>query len=315
MRRRRDVPREEGGHRRLRVLQRHRRRTHRAATRATRPSRPSQRGQAPRLAARGARGAPARAARGEQASRQRRADARRSCRPTPRRRTTGRSTSSRWPRTHCAIRCRRSAWRRRRSSIRGRRRRARRAARRDPAPERAHGAPDRRPARRLARRRRRVPPAVQHLELGGILDDAIDGCRHAIDKKRQRLRVELAPGTATVHGDPQRLTQVFSNLLNNASRRSPPGGDILLAMALGADQVGGQGRRPRRRHRAGSAAAHLRPVRARHQRAGRRVGARHRPGGRARARQGARRTVAASSAAKDLGSEFIVRLPRAAQAA
>ena len=33
------------------------------------------------------------------------------------------------------------------------------------------------------------------------------------------------PGRRVVHGDPQRLTQVFSNLLNNASRRSPPGGD------------------------------------------------------------------------------------------
>ena len=41
-----------------------------------------------------------------------------------------------------------------------------------------------------------------------------------------------------MHGDPQRLTQVFSNLLNNASRRSPPDGDILLAMAaVDADQV------------------------------------------------------------------------------
>ena len=41
----------------------------------------------------------------------------------------------------------------------------------------------------------------------------------------------------SVHGDPQRLTQVFSNLLNNASRRTPAGGDILLAMAAGDDQV------------------------------------------------------------------------------
>jgi diguanylate cyclase (GGDEF)-like protein len=43
---------------------------------------------------------------------------RRSCRPTPRTRTGGRSTSSPWPRMRCATRSRRSGWRRRRSSIR-----------------------------------------------------------------------------------------------------------------------------------------------------------------------------------------------------
>jgi signal transduction histidine kinase len=75
------------------------------------------------------------------------------------------------------------------------------------------------------------------LDLGLILAEAVDACRHAIDTKRQCLRVELAPGMTLVHGDPQRLTQVFSNLLNNASRRTPAGGDILLAMAAGDDQV------------------------------------------------------------------------------
>jgi len=75
------------------------------------------------------------------------------------------------------------------------------------------------------------------LDLGMIIAEAVDACRHAIDTKRQRLRIELAPGMTGVNGDPQRLTQVFSNLLNNASRRTPAGGDILLAMAAGDDQV------------------------------------------------------------------------------
>ena len=75
------------------------------------------------------------------------------------------------------------------------------------------------------------------LDLRVIVADAVDACRHAIDAKRQRLRLELEPGPAPVHGDPQRLTQVFSNLLNNASRRAPPGGDIVLAMVAGDDQL------------------------------------------------------------------------------
>ena len=73
------------------------------------------------------------------------------------------------------------------------------------------------------------------LDLGTIVGDAVEACRHAIDRKQQRLRVELAPGTATVHGDPQRLTQVVSNLLNNASRRAPPDGEITVSMRTTAD--------------------------------------------------------------------------------
>jgi signal transduction histidine kinase len=75
------------------------------------------------------------------------------------------------------------------------------------------------------------------LDLGLIVAEAVDACRHAIDAKRQRLRVDLAPGPTTVQGDPQRLTQVFSNLLSNASRRTPPGGDIVLTMVAAGDQL------------------------------------------------------------------------------
>ena len=72
---------------------------------------------------------------------------------------------------------------------------ARQPARGDPSPSRAHGAPDRRPARRLAHRRRRVPPPARARSTSApILAEAVDACRHAIDAKRQRLRIELLPG-------------------------------------------------------------------------------------------------------------------------
>ena len=75
------------------------------------------------------------------------------------------------------------------------------------------------------------------LDLRIILTEAADACRHAIDAKRQRLRVELAPGPALVQGDAQRLTQVFSNLLNNASRRAPVGGDLVLTMTAPENEL------------------------------------------------------------------------------
>jgi diguanylate cyclase (GGDEF)-like protein len=153
------------------------------------------------------------------------------------------------------------------------------------------------------------------LELGGILGEAVDACRHAIDKKQQRLRSELTAAPATVHGDPQRLTQVFSNLLNNASRRSRHGADILLAMTIGADQVvvtvadHGVGIAP-------EALPHIFDLFAvdtnvPYDESGLGIGLAV-VQELVRAHGG---TVAATSAGKDLGSEFIVRLPLAGAAA
>ena len=42
------------------------------------------------------------------------------------------------------------------------------------------------------------------------------------------IRTELAPGISTVHADPDRLKQVFVNLISNALRYTPHGGEILL---------------------------------------------------------------------------------------
>lgn len=76
------------------------------------------------------------------------------------------------------------------------------------------------------------------LRLDAIVAAALDACRHAVDAKQQQLRLALPHEPAEVHGDPQRLTQVFSNLLNNASRRACVGGAIGLTLEVdGNDAV------------------------------------------------------------------------------
>ena len=75
------------------------------------------------------------------------------------------------------------------------------------------------------------------IELRSIVALSIDACKHAIDSKQLRLRLDLPPEATHVHGDPLRLTQVFSNLLNNAARRSAEGGEVSLAMQGDGDEV------------------------------------------------------------------------------
>jgi diguanylate cyclase len=68
--------------------------------------------------------------------------------------------------------------------------------------------------------------------MGDILDRAVETCRPAMDERAQHLKVQLPPGPLRVHGDPLRLVQIFSILLDNASRYTPKGGEITLAAVV-----------------------------------------------------------------------------------
>jgi len=53
-----------------------------------------------------------------------------------------------------------------------------------------------------------------------------------------RLRTELDPGTPIVYADPDRLKQVFVNLISNAMRYTPRNGEILIGVTTASDQPG-----------------------------------------------------------------------------
>jgi len=74
--------------------------------------------------------------------------------------------------------------------------------------------------------------------LDEIIQNAADANRPVIDQSRLKLVIKLPAQPILLYADPNRLTQVFSNLLNNAAKFTPSEGRIeLSAEAMGSEVV------------------------------------------------------------------------------
>ncbi len=69
---------------------------------------------------------------------------------------------------------------------------------------------------------------MQRLDLRTALDQAVETCKPLIDRQDHTLVVDLPDGPVMVEGDPMRLTQVFTNLLNNSAKYTDRGGAIAV---------------------------------------------------------------------------------------
>ena len=66
------------------------------------------------------------------------------------------------------------------------------------------------------------------LDIRHIVTDAVEQVMPLVLARHQRLSLQLSPESLTVLGDHKRLVQIVSNLLNNAAKYTPEGGNILL---------------------------------------------------------------------------------------
>jgi signal transduction histidine kinase/CheY-like chemotaxis protein len=73
------------------------------------------------------------------------------------------------------------------------------------------------------------------VELSGVMKSAVDTVRPLLAAKDQSLSISLPDQAVYLQADPVRLSQVFSNLLNNATKYTPPAGRISVAATVEDD--------------------------------------------------------------------------------
>src|SRR5256885_49679 len=70
------------------------------------------------------------------------------------------------------------------------------------------------------------------VDLTDTIEQAVDTCRPAMEARGQDLRVQLPSHALRLRGDRIRLAQVVGNLLDNASKYTPDGGQIALGAVV-----------------------------------------------------------------------------------
>ena len=75
------------------------------------------------------------------------------------------------------------------------------------------------------------------LTIQEVVESALDTSRPQLEKARLTLAADVPAEPIKLFGDRVRLTQVFSNILNNAAKFTEPGGRVFLTVARDGDRV------------------------------------------------------------------------------
>jgi diguanylate cyclase (GGDEF)-like protein len=73
--------------------------------------------------------------------------------------------------------------------------------------------------------------------LGDVLAPVIEAMQRTVLRRHQTLQAHLCANSIMLDGDTVRLAQVFNNLLENASKYTPAGGEVAIEVAAVEDKV------------------------------------------------------------------------------
>jgi signal transduction histidine kinase len=75
------------------------------------------------------------------------------------------------------------------------------------------------------------------VELRDVVEQVVANLQEEVANKRQIVGLELQDNLSTVKGNPTRLVQVITNLVDNAIRYTPEGGKIRVRASQDGDQI------------------------------------------------------------------------------
>lgn len=78
---------------------------------------------------------------------------------------------------------------------------------------------------------------IQRMDLVDALKSAVEACMPLIEALGHKLKINAPKAPVLVHADSARLSQVFTNLLGNAVRYTPEGGNIRVTVTPLEDRV------------------------------------------------------------------------------
>ena len=107
--------------------------------------------------------------------------------------------------------------------------------------------------------RGKIELRTEPIELAAVIRSAVEASRPLIEASGHQLAISIPPEPLILHGDPVRLAQVFSNLLNNSAKYMNDGGQIWLS-AKQQGSGGCLGSRHRHWHSGRDASPHFQDV-------------------------------------------------------